>query len=138
MLSVCNLSSWPLGSRRCRATASRNRFSWGAKERVPCRLVASRVPESVVNEIRRSAKKKAKKKGYTPSKAHLTLLAWSLFITNVPHPIWKAEAVIKVYPLRWQIELIFKSGKSYLHLASIKTKKADSTLCSLYGRMLLI
>jgi hypothetical protein len=110
----------------------------GAKEQVPCRLVASRVPESVVNERRRSAKKKAKKKGYTPSKAHLTLLAWNLFITNVPHTIWKAEAVIKVYPLRWQIELIFKSWKSYLHLASIKTKKADSTLCYLYGRMLLI
>jgi hypothetical protein len=48
------------------------------------------------------------------------------------------EAVFKAYPLRWQIELIFKSWKSYLHLASIKTKKEDSTLCYLYGRMLLI
>ena len=33
---------------------------------------------------------------------------------------------------------IFKSWKSYLHLASIKTKKADTTLCYLYGRMLLM
>jgi hypothetical protein len=48
------------------------------------------------------------------------------------------EAVFKAYPLRWQIELIFKSWKSYLHLASIKTKKEDTTLCYLYGRMLLI
>jgi hypothetical protein len=110
----------------------------GAKERVACRLLASRVPESIVNERRRNANKKAKKKGYTPSKAHLTLLAWNLFITNVPHTIWKMEAVFKAYPLRWQIELIFKSWKSYLHLASIKTKKEDTTLCYLYGRMLLI
>jgi hypothetical protein len=36
------------------------------------------------------------------------------------------------------MELIFKSWKSYLHLASIKTKKEDSTLCYLYGRMLLV
>jgi Transposase DDE domain len=79
----------------------------GAKERVACRLVASRVPESIVNERRRVAKKKAKKKGYTPSKSHLELLAWNLFITNVPHTIWKTAAVIKAYPLRWQIELIF-------------------------------
>jgi hypothetical protein len=35
-------------------------------------------------------------------------------------------------------QIIFKSWKSYLHLASIKTKKEDSTLCQLYGRMLLI
>jgi predicted GIY-YIG superfamily endonuclease len=110
----------------------------GAKERVACRLVASRVPEPIVNARRRNAHKKAKKKGYTPSKAHLTLLAWNLFITNVPHTIWKMEAIFKAYPLRWQIELIFKSWKSYLHLASIKTKKADTTLCYLYGRMLLI
>jgi hypothetical protein len=110
----------------------------GAKELVPARLVAVRMPESIVNERRRIAKKKAKKKGYIPSKAHLSLLAWNLFISNVPSTIWKTATVVKGYPIRWQIELIFKSWKSYLHLASIKTKKADTTLCYLYGRMLLI
>jgi hypothetical protein len=110
----------------------------GAKERVACRLVAYRMPECIVNERRRLAKKKAKKKGYTPSKAHLALLAWNLFITNVPQTIWQTPTIKKVYPIRWQIELIFKSWKSYLHLASIKTKKVNPTLCYLYGRMLLI
>ena len=56
----------------------------------------------------------------------------------MPCTIWQTETVIKVYPLRWQIEIIFKSWKSYLHLASIQTKKEDTTLCYLYGRMLLI
>jgi len=110
----------------------------GAKELVPSRLVAVRMPEPIVNERRRVAKKKAKKKGYMPSKAHLNLLAWNLFISNVPSMIWKTTTVVKGYPIRWQIELIFKSWKSYLHLASINTKKADTTLCYLYGRMLLI
>jgi hypothetical protein len=87
----------------------------GAKERVAARLVAYRLPEPIVNARRRVANKKAKKKGYTPSKAHRALLAWNLFITNVPHTIWKTATVGKVYPLRWQIELIFKSWKSYLH-----------------------
>jgi hypothetical protein len=36
------------------------------------------------------------------------------------------------------IELIFKSWKSYLHLATLTTKKAETTLCYLSGRMLLI
>ena len=87
----------------------------GAKELVPSRLVAVRMPESIVNERRRIAKKKAKKKGYMPSKAHLNLLAWNLFISNVPSMIWKTATVVKAYPIRWQIELIFKSWKSYLH-----------------------
>ena len=110
----------------------------GAKERVASRLVAYRLPEPIVNARRRIAKKNAKKKGYTPSQAHLALLAWNLFITNVPRTIWKTETVGKVYPIRWQVELIFKSWKSSLHLASIKTKKATPTLGYLYGRMLLI
>ena len=110
----------------------------GAKEQVASRLIAYRLPASVVNARRRIAKKKAKKKGYLPSKAHLHLLAWNLFITNVPCTIWKTETVGKAYPIRWQVELIFKSWKSYCHLAAIKTKKADTTLCYLYGRMLLI
>ena len=38
----------------------------------------------------------------------------------------------------YNIELIFKSWKSYLHLASLPTTKEDTTLCYLYGRMLLI
>jgi hypothetical protein len=87
----------------------------GAKELVPSRLVAVRMPESLVNERRSIAKKKAKTKGSTPSKAHLTLLAWNRFISNVPAMIWKTTTVVKAYPIRWQIELIFKSWKSYLH-----------------------
>jgi hypothetical protein len=110
----------------------------GTKEQVAARLIAARVPEDVVNARRRAARKNAKKKGDTPSQAHLTLLAWSLFITNVPETIWQTTTVLKVYPIRWQVELIFKSWKSYLHLASLKTTKEDSTLCYLYGRMLLI
>ena len=110
----------------------------GAKELVPSRLIAVRMPEAIVNKRRRIAKKNAKKKGYTSSKDHRELLAWNLFITNVPYTTWQTETVGKAYPIRWQIELIFKSWKSHGHLASINTKKVDTTLCYLYGRMLLI
>jgi hypothetical protein len=110
----------------------------GARERIAARLIAARMPEAVVNERRRQARKTAKKRGYTPSRAHLTLLAWNLFITNVPGRVWTPETVCKAYPLRWQVELIFKSWKSYLQLATLPTKTATPTLCYLYGRLLLI
>jgi hypothetical protein len=110
----------------------------GEKERIPSRLIAVRLPEAIVNERRRVARKKAKEKGYTPTKAHLFLLGWNLFITNVPGEIWAPETVIKAYPMRWQIELIFKSWKSHCHLAAINAKKKETVLCYLYGRMLLV
>ncbi|HZD95311.1 MAG TPA: IS4 family transposase, partial [Candidatus Sulfotelmatobacter sp.] len=47
----------------------------GATEHVAARLIAVRMPEAVVNARRRIARKNAKKKGYTPSPAHLTLMA---------------------------------------------------------------
>src|SRR5262249_48477239 len=103
-------------------------ISIGTIDLVAARLIASRVPDQVVNERRRAAKKRAKKKGYTPSKTHLELLAWNLFITNVPSAIWSSITVVKAYPIRWQIELIFKSWKSYCHLATINAKKADTVL----------
>jgi hypothetical protein len=113
-------------------------ISIGAQDLVATRLIAARVPDHVVNKRRRAAKQRAKKKGYTPSKAHRELLAWNLFITNVPSTIWSPITVVKAYPIRWQIALIFKSWKSYCHLAAINAKKADTVLCYLYGRMLLI
>jgi hypothetical protein len=110
----------------------------GEKERVPSRLIAVRLPDNIVNERRRSARQKAKEKGYTPSNAYLYLLAWNLFITNVPGDIWMPETVVKAYPIRWQIELIFKSWKSHCNLSVINAKKKETVLCYLYGRMLLV
>ena len=110
----------------------------GAYERVAARLIAVRMPEAIVNERRRQARAVAKKRGYTPSQAHLTLLAWNLFITNVPATVWPPKTVGIAYSLRWQVELVFRAWKSGLHLATLTTTTKYSTLCYLYGRMLLI
>jgi hypothetical protein len=110
----------------------------GTRERVTARLIAVRMPDAIVNERRRRARAVAKKRGYTPSQAPLTLLAWTLFITNVPSTVWSPQTVCVAYSLRGQVELVFKSWKSGLHLATVTTTTKNSTLCSLYGRMLLI
>src|SRR5574341_565872 len=77
----------------------------GAQEQVAVRLIAARVPDAVVNERRRKARKAARKRGHTPSQAHLTLLAWNLFLTNVPRTVWMPTTVCKAYGLRWQVEV---------------------------------
>jgi len=110
----------------------------GEADRVASRLIAVRLPDDIVNERRRVARRKAKKKGYNPSEAHLFLLGWNLFITNVPRDVWTPQTVMKAYPMRWQLELIFKSWKSHCHLSAINAKKKETVLCYLYGRMLLV
>jgi len=110
----------------------------GAYERVPARLIAVQMPEAIVNKRRHHARAVAKKQGYTPSQAHLTLVAWNLFITNVPATVWPPKTVGIAYALRWQVELVFRAWKSGLHLATVTTTTKYSTLCYLYGRMLLI
>lgn len=110
----------------------------GAYERIPTRLSAVHMPDAIVNARRRQAPTTAKKAGDTPSQAHLTLLAWPLFIPNVPATVWSSKTVAVADPLRWQVELVFRAWKSGLHGATLTTPTKYSTLCYLYGRMLLI
>ena len=110
----------------------------GTRDPVAARLIAVRMPEAIVNERRRQAYAVAKKRGYTPSQAHLSLLGWNLFVTNVPGTVWPPQTVGLAYAFRWQVELVFKAWKSGLHLATLTSTTKHSTLCYLYGRMLLI
>ena len=56
----------------------------------------------------------------------------------MPATVWPPQTVAIVYTLRWQVELVFKAWKSHLHLATLTTTTKNSTLCYLYGRLLLI
>jgi len=89
----------------------------GINERLPCRLIAVRVPDEVANRRRQKAREKAAKHGREASAEYLELLGWSLFVTNLPPAqlTWK-EAVV-LYRARWQIELLFKLWKSHNQLA---------------------
>lgn len=94
----------------------------GAEHMVPLRLVALPVPEQVANERRRKAKTNRDKR-LNPSKDHLELMAWNIFVTSVPSSIWSPETVQQVYRVRWRIEIIFKSWKSHFNLT--KTTKGS-------------
>jgi Transposase DDE domain len=132
----------PLGLASCLARETRpvveKAVVLGACHRVPARLIAVRMPEVVVNERRRQAHAGAQKRGYTPSQAPLTLMAWTLFMTNGPATVWLPTTGGIVYSLRWQVERVFRAWKSGLQLATLTTTTKNSTLGYLYGRMLRI
>jgi hypothetical protein len=108
----------------------------GRLTQLPVRLIAQKLPDSVVAERRRKAKRQAAKHGQTCSARHLRLLAWSLFITNIPRDWLNAHQVMLVYRVRWQIELVFKLWKSQAQLDVVGQCGLNRFLCQLYARLL--
>ena len=107
-------------------------------DKIKVRVIAYRMPDDVAAQRRRRVRRKAKKTGYTPTKRYLFLLGWGLYLTNVPQTIWPTEVVGVVYRLRWQIELVFKSWKSYHGLTDIKGEKRERIECFIYGRLIMM
>jgi hypothetical protein len=87
----------------------------GEKERLPVRLIALPVEEKIANQRRRKAKVNRDQR-CKPSKEHLYLLGWELFITNVEREIISPNDIAQLYFIRWRIEIIFKSWKSYFKI----------------------
>lgn len=106
--------------------------------KVPVRLIAYRVPDEVSAERKRKAHATAKKQGRTITKKNLNLLAFSIFITNVPKETWPAEIVGTIYRIRWQIELLFKSWKSGLKIDYLKGISHHRIRALIFVRMILV
>jgi hypothetical protein len=121
-----------------RATAANRlelEIQLGATHRLPCRLIAVRAPQEVADRRRQHAKEPARQKGRTPSADYLALLAWTLFVTNVPAAMLTGEQVMTLYRVRWQVELIFKLWKSYAGLARVAGRRKSRVLTELYAKL---
>jgi len=113
-------------------------FELGFRAHLPVRVIYAAVPPAVAAARRRRAKAKAKQQGHTCLASHLALLGWTLLITNAPVEWLTVDHVLAVYPLRWQIELIFKVWKSHLGLATCRGRSLPHVLCHLYAHLLAI
>jgi hypothetical protein len=107
-------------------------------QKISVRLIAYRAPKEVAEKRRRLSNKNGKKRGRTASESTKNRLDFSIFITNVPSSIWKAEIIGTIYSLRWQVELIFKEWKSSLKIHYVKGTCQHRVRCLLYGRLIVI
>jgi hypothetical protein len=96
----------------------------GAKEKVPCRLIAIKLPENVAEERRRKAKNDRDKR-LNHSKEYMEVLGWAIFLTNVEREKWTCPQVAEAYRVRWHIEIIFKAWKSHFNLAGLVPPEPD-------------
>jgi hypothetical protein len=108
----------------------------GLKERLPCRLLAVRVPPEVAEGRRRKLRQRAKGRGQTPSQKELALCDWTVYVTNTPPELLSLSEAFVLAKLRWQIELLFKLWKSHLFMDEWRTRKPWRILCELYAKLI--
>ena len=114
------------------------RILLGASGRVPCRLIAWRLPEEVANRRRQKLLKTARRKGRNaPSAERLAWCDWGMLVTNVPQEMLSIDEARVLYRSRWQIELLFKRWKSQGHIAQTDGN-AIRAMVHLWSRLLSV
>ncbi len=98
------------------------------------RIVAMPVSEELANRRRMKAKKEAKR---VPGKECLALMSWSIFITTISEQDAGYNLLLKVYGLRWRIEIIFKSWKSNMEFSKIHNVSHKQLSLVLYARFIM-
>lgn len=110
----------------------------GADAKLPIRIIIETVPEEVFNQRMRKANKYSKQRGHKITDEHKIRSKFNLIITNISIEAMPKEAVLGLYHMRWQIELIFKIWKSTFGIHKIGKMKYYRWLSILYSKLILI
>ena len=110
----------------------------GKEQMLPTRLIIQTVPEKVYQERIKKVSKHAKSKGVQVSNEYKIKARYNLFITNTSQEQLSAQEIEKVYRLRWQIELVFKTWKSHVKIDKTKKVKKERFECHLIAKIIWI
>jgi hypothetical protein len=113
------------------------RVQLGSKLRLPCRLLARRVPAQVAEKrrARRRAKQCRNGRKYQHADSR-TLDHWTVFVTNVPESMLNLEEALVLGRCRWQLELLWKLWKSQGRIDESRSAKPWRILCEIYAKLL--
>ncbi len=107
-----------------------------ASDRYALRLLAVAQPPAALAQAHRRVRDKARKQSRTPSAASLLAADFVLVLTNLPADAWPAAQVLRLYRLRWQVELLFKRYKSLLQLDHVRARDPQLVQTYLLGKLL--
>lgn len=108
----------------------------GARARIPCRLLAVRVPDKVAKLRRSKIISEYRREGKRPSKKMLGLASWSFAFCSVPCEMLSLDEAFVLLRTRWQIEMLFKLWKSHGHIDEWRSEKPWRILCEIYAKLL--
>lgn len=103
---------------------------------LPCRLVAYRKCERTTEAARKKLRREAQQQKRKLDPRSLEACAYVLVLTTVPRDNLSSDQALKLYRLRWQVELEFKRLKSLLALDDLRAKKPTLVRAALAAKML--
>ncbi|HHX7188444.1 IS4 family transposase [Bacillus thuringiensis] len=110
----------------------------GMVDKVPARVIVHRLTEEQQQKRLRDQAIREKKKGMKYSPRSKRLSGINVYMTNTPIEIVPMGQVHDWYSLRWQIEILFKTWKSFFHIHHCKKIKRERLECHLYGQLIAI
>ncbi|WP_089608052.1 IS4 family transposase [Bacillus cereus] len=110
----------------------------GMNDKVPTRVIVHRLTKEQQKKRLRDQAIREKKKGMTYSPRSKRLSGINVYMTNTPTDIVPMGHVHDWYSLRWQIEIIFKTWKSFFQIHHCKKIKLERLECHLYGQLIAI
>ena len=93
----------------------------GAKKKLPMRLVARKLPKNKIKKRIKAAKNNRHSR-VNHSEEYYELLKYEIYLTNIPSQWLNGKNIAKLYGLRWHIEILFKSWKSYANFKTLFEK----------------
>jgi Transposase DDE domain len=110
----------------------------GVEAQMPCRLIAARVPASVVRERRADLQEEARRRQTTVSADAWELACWTLLVTNCPAERLSGEEVLALGEARWQVELLIKRWKSLGQIDEWQTANPQRILTEIAAKLLVL
>lgn len=108
----------------------------GQQQRLPCRLIAWRLPPEQANRRRQKLRKEMMSKhGRPPTSAGLAWCDWTILVTNAPAQLLTPPEAAALYRARWQIELLFKRWKSHGLVAELSGATVTRQMVRLWARL---
>lgn len=108
----------------------------GHTQKLPTRVIMHRL---TADQTQIRLKKQAiqeKKKGIVMKEKSKRLMGMNVYITNTSPEGVPTNDVHALYSLRWQIEILFKTWKSFFEIDACKTIKKERLECHLYGQLI--
>lgn len=110
----------------------------GQGKKLPCRLIAWRLPEDQANRRRQKLREDIRKKrGCEPSAERLAWCDWTILVTNVPVELLAPKEAAVLYRARWQVELLFKRWKSLNLVALLSGATEVRQMVRVWSRLLM-
>ncbi|PGC44252.1 IS4 family transposase, partial [Bacillus pseudomycoides] len=110
----------------------------GMTDKVPTRVIVHRLTKEQQQKRLQDQTVREKKKGMKYSPRSKRLSGINVYMTNTPTDIVPMGQVHDWYSLRWQIEILFKTWKSFFQIHQCKKIKPERWECHLYGQLIAI